>query len=223
MTRSENNFRIAGKYRVNHWRSLREKLLIDNDSENKYWAKAFRIFEVRVITRFLDPIDAILNMHPSPKRGKGEGFSAVALQCILIEFFESFYQGKIYVYDKNKNNSSKSLYTSFLKNRSPFSNFFNTNRNWAGHFYEDVRCGLLHGAATKDRVIIRTVEEKDGKIVDINYENIIKKDENGDVILYRNAFQKALKKYLQNYEKELMSCSKLKKAFYKKMDELCQI
>ncbi len=225
---TNNNFKIAREYRVAHWKNLREKLPIDNNPQNECWAKAFRIFEIRVKTRFLNPIDTILNMNP--KKGKGEGFSAVALQCILIEFFEAFYQGKIYsrkeqkYLGKDEYNSSRELYVSFLENRSPFDKFFDRTNNWANYFYEDIRCGLLHGAATKDRVIIRAVEKDlNGNVSDPTHEKIIGKKENGDVILYRTPFQKALKKHLQDYEEKLMSSGELKENFRRKMDELCQI
>ncbi len=93
-----NDFKIAGNFKVSDWENLRENLSIDDIQNTEGWDKAFNIFRVRVKTRFLNPINEILRMYPDA--GKGEGFSVVALQCILIEFFEAFYHGKIY---KNKN------------------------------------------------------------------------------------------------------------------------
>lgn len=193
---SANNFKIAGRYTVNHWKMLRDKLPIDEDANNKCWKKAFKIFKRRVDTRFINPINAILSMNAG-KKGKGEGFSVVALQCVLIEFFEAFYQGRIYACKKNEDllpneyNKSRALFVSFLQTHPPFSNWFDSENNWANYFFEDVRCGLLHEAATKDRVVIRTEKEQDKC-------ELIEKEENTDkVILYRTPFQKALENILK--------------------------
>ena len=159
------DFKIAGRYTVNHWKKLRDKLPIDEDSDNKCWNKAYKIFKRRVESRFLNPINAILKMHP--EKGRGEGFSVVALQCILIEFFEAFYQGRKYAcketkdLETNEYNKSRDLFISFLETHPPFSNFFTSSNNWANYYFEDVRCGLLHEAATKDRVIIRTLKDQE--------------------------------------------------------------
>jgi hypothetical protein len=40
---------------------------------------------------------------------------------------------------------------------------------------------------------------------------------------YRTPFQKALETYLEGYKIEIMSSKKLKEAFIRKMDNLCQI
>jgi hypothetical protein len=93
------NVKIAGDYTINDWKTLKKHLPTDTNPNNNCWHEAFNIFELRVKTRFLNPINTILQMYP--KKGRGEGFSAVALQCILIEFFEAFYQGKIYNPDKD--------------------------------------------------------------------------------------------------------------------------
>jgi len=78
---SDNNFKIAGNFRVNDWKELEISLSTDDVQNTENWDKAFNIFEVRVKTRFLNPINEILRMYPDS--GKGEGFSVVALQCIL--------------------------------------------------------------------------------------------------------------------------------------------
>jgi hypothetical protein len=87
----------------------------------------------------------------------------------------------------------------------------------ANRFYSEFRCGLLHEAATKGSSIIRTqkTEEPD---------KLIEKEKNSNnVILHRTPFQKALETYLEEYKIELMSSEILKKAFIRKMDDLCQI
>jgi hypothetical protein len=88
---TNNDFKIAGNFKVTDWKNLRENLSTDDVENTENWDKVFNIFKVRVETRFLNPINEILRMYPDG--GKGEGFSVVALQCILIEFFEAFYKG----------------------------------------------------------------------------------------------------------------------------------
>jgi gamma-glutamylcyclotransferase (GGCT)/AIG2-like uncharacterized protein YtfP len=226
--------KIAGSFTVRDWKELRENLPINNDLNNIDWHKAFKVFSLRVKSRFLNPIDTILKMYP--KRGKGEGFSAVALQCILIEFFEAFYEGKIYYFkDKeaikkesqkfniaveeleklvppNGYTSSASLFKFFLQ-REPFKDI---PSNISKMFYGYFRCGLLHEASTKNSAIIRTKKK-------IGDNTLMELDEEGNVTLYRTPFQRELKKYLITYEKELLSSPELKKAFVRKMDDICQI
>ncbi len=235
---SDNNFKIAGNFRVNDWKTLEGHLSTDDVNNTENWDKAFNIFEIRVKTRFLNPINEILRMNPDA--GKGEGFSVVALQCILIEFFEAFYHGKIY---KNKNpdpskheynNSYDDIFSKFLNSHLPFSNFFcshGTNPNASCEkistytFYNNFRCGVLHEAATKGKALIQT-EKKDGhgNILDPHHEELIwKNPSNGEIILYRTPFQKALENYIQDYKRELMSSLERREAFKRKMNELCQL
>ncbi len=238
---SDNNFKIAGNFQVSDWKTLKENLSTTDVKNTKNWGKAFNIFEVRVKTRFLNPINEILRMNPD--EGKGEGFSVVALQCILIEFFEAFYYGKTFTTVKGKNipddqyNSSYEMYKSFLTADIPFSNFFcNHDRDnkpaqpnqctliSVEFFYKKFRCGLLHEAATKGKAIIRTEEKEAGESSDPHQEKLIwRNPSNGQIILYRTPFQKALENYIQDYKRGLMSSLDRRKAFCRKMDELCQL
>ena len=72
--------------------------------------------ESNLRTRFLNPIDWILEK----RHDCGEGFSVVALQCVLIEFLEAFYQGSLYTTSKKPRefeyNSSKQLFSDFRNN-----------------------------------------------------------------------------------------------------------
>ena len=235
---SDNNFKIAGNFRVNDWKELRDTLSTVDVQNTEGWDKAFNMFKVRVETRFLNPINEISRMYPDG--GRGEGFSVVALQCILIEFFEAFYHGKIY---KNKNpnrnnhqynNSYDDIISKFLNSHLPFSKFFcshGTNPDDTCEkistytFYNNFRCGLLHEAATKGKAVIRT-EKKDeeGKSLDPHHEELIwKNPSNGQIILYRTPFQKALENYIQDYKRKLMTSLEQREAFCRKMNELCQL
>lgn len=191
---------------------------VSNQSFNKeYWDSAWVVLHDRVVTRFLNPIKWILDKD----HNKGEGFSAVALQCILIEFLEALYQGKVYTTANEGNaydfeyHSSKDMISSFLRNRQPFSQFFDSNKKTAS-FYGNVRCGLLHEAATKGAVRIR----KGGS------GNKLVLFENGkpdQMILFRSNFQEALEEWFKNYKAELYSNEVLRINFIRKMDDICGI
>lgn len=238
---SDNNFKIAGDFRVNDWKEL-EKSLSTNDVQNtENWDKAFNIFEVRVKTRFLNPINEILRM--CSDGGKGEGFSVVALQCILIEFFEAFSKGKTFTTQRgqipsDKYNSSYVMFKNFLTGHLPFSKFFcNHDRDNPSaqpnicslisteFFYKNFRCGLLHEAATKGKAVIRTEKrDEQDNFLDPHHEELIWKNlSNGQIILYRTPFQKALENYLEDYKRELLSSLDRRVAFKNKMNELCQL
>lgn len=67
------------------------------------------------------------------------GFTIMAVSCLMIEALESFYQG----WPNTKN-----------KSELAFCKFFDRNvnflfiRGYAGEFYKNVRCGILHQAET---------------------------------------------------------------------------
>ena len=81
--------RIAGQLTVKDWEELKSIL---KPEENENWDNAFHFFEERIRTRYLEPIQSILDM----ERYEGEGFAAVSLQCSLIETIESFINGWVY-------------------------------------------------------------------------------------------------------------------------------
>jgi hypothetical protein len=72
---------------------------------------------------------------------------------------------------------------------------------------------LLHEAATKGATIIRGDSD----------DHLIDKIRGGDIVLQRTAFQKALLSYIELYRRQLLSSSELKRAFVRKMDDVCQI
>ena len=95
---SEDTF-ISGFEPVSTWKDQRSDLIksiLPGSNCHPDWEKAYELLKARIDTRFLDPIEWIL----SKKRDTGEGFSAVALQCILIEFLEALYEGKVYTTSK---------------------------------------------------------------------------------------------------------------------------
>ena len=212
--------KISKSLTVGNWKTLREALIADMRQEpysKEHWEDAYSYFNERVNSRFLNPIRWILQ----GGNNKGEGFSVVALQCMLVEFLESFYQGKVYTTSKNlqpyEYNTSKTIFREFLMHHSPFSTYFTENKSADG-FYVNIRCGLLHEARTKGTSLIKKNSHSD-KIFDF-----IGKDRK-NLIVYREKFHEAIVQYLEQYKVELLQ--KQKKAlminFIRKMDDICGI
>jgi len=199
---------IAGQKTVADWLAFRKRLTSSYDAE--LWNCAFQeYFLQRLEQRYLHPIKVL------QKYGtwKGEGFSILALQCTLVEFLESTFQGMNYRFvsrrspDSHEYSQSSDIFVSFLCNRSPFTQEF--NEKLAREFYRSVRCGLLHEARTKDGWKVQA-KSTDRKIV------------NGEKrIIYRNNFQKGLDEVIGWYGKTLPKDAKLQEGFIRKFDNLC--
>ena len=218
MTGIKDTTKIAGDYTVARWKQDRQILASTDDVVE--WQEAFSIFHVRIKKRFLSPIDAIL----ISDKEEGEGFTVVAIQCILIEFLAAFYFGKVYVPQQgdcdsaktladHEYNSSTKLVVDFLTTCTPFKTSF-TSKQIARDFFSYFRCGLLHEAATKKSAMIR--------VSNADADPVIKK-EAGEFILYRDKFQKAILEFIEKYRKELLASKRLRVSFLRKMDDICQI
>lgn len=180
---------IAGKLTIKDWEELANKLDI---SKTENWGSAFNFYEQRITTRYLNPINAILNMDLNT----GEGFAVVNLQCSLIETIECFYNGWIYKYPDfftiNRSDSfrgNKKIFECFFKKREPFKCL-----NIDGEdFYYNVRCGLLHETQTKRGWIIKAESDK------------IYELKEGQKIIYRTNFQKAIEDVIKQYKSDLIN------------------
>lgn len=215
--RIDDSTRIAKEITVQDWKDERIKLIRDilQDRHSPLlWEKAYDYFYQRISSRFLNPIGWIIKKGQS----EGEGFSAVALQCILIEFIESFYQGKIYTTSSQPRfyeyNSSVRLFIDFLMNHYPFSNYFKMEKSARG-FYDNIRCGLLHEASTKETSLIR-VNSPDNLMIELI-------DDNKNMIVYRNNFLHSIKEFLSDYKIKLFQDTQLKINFIRKFDDICGI
>jgi hypothetical protein len=203
---------IAGHKSIDDWDKLKKKLLSDFDNDN-LWEQAFGFFEERMNSRYIYPAKSIQDGSNSESRFVGEGFSIVTILCSTIEALETFYQGKYFTPSRPSNKfeytmgESTKFYISFLTKRLPFQNFFDADL--ALDFYKNVRCGLLHEAATRSgwRIRIDTYElvEKKGK----------------EKILNRVLFLRAIKEYIQSYKSELFRSNDRKEAYIRKMDSIC--
>ncbi|WP_372366420.1 gamma-glutamylcyclotransferase family protein [Candidatus Uabimicrobium sp. HlEnr_7] len=207
------NTKISGNITVEEWKNLRT-ILLKNMKELplQEWNAAFDIFYSRIQTRFLNPITSILEKDLM----QGEGFTVVAIQCILIEFLEAFYQGKIYTVKRDnlwlyEYRSSRQLFKDFLLGHAPFNEQF--SEKLAANFYSHIRCGLLHEAQTKETSKIRARSSS----------NLVKELDKGNMIIYRTNFQEALICFIENYKNELLVNMKRRQNFIRKMDDLCGI
>lgn len=209
----DKDIQIAGNKTIKDWLELKSK--IDNDfGNNQLWDEAFKFFEVRMKTRYLNPAETIQNDHSS--KVEGEGFAITAIICTLIEAFESFLQGKNYKYLKKgeklkkfEYNRSSDIFTDFLTKREPFQNHFH-KKPIAQEFYQNVRCSLLHEACTKNgwkiRIDTKELLEKNGQSYTLN----------------RVLLLQQIKEYVATYKKLLLANENLKKAFIRKMKYLCE-
>ena len=194
------NRSISPKYRVNDW--LRA-------TESDDWPLRIEIFKDRLNGRFLEPIDLIEN---NKKIGAFAGFSIMALDCLLVETLNQFYQGL----DETPGNHQKQFWK-FFRSSEHFKPHF--NRKASDVFYSHVRCGLLHQAQTKRGTLIRAdcdkmIEPAPGGLTH-------------GIIVDRVRFHAALKMEICSYISKLQSGNdvdaQLRKNFTQKMNLICRL
>jgi hypothetical protein len=201
---------IAPGISVKDWKDARIRILNGSDVSGGL-GMAVKIIGDRLQSRFIGPIEKILTNDTA----SGEGFAAMALMCMLIEFVQSMREGKVYrtpVSEKktiaaanrlrvsgaeyeshlqpNEYKHSRNLFVNFLTKNEPFSKWFDGAS--AEDFYASVRCGLLHEASTKRNWLIR---DKKAAHLRIAFE----KREDGSCVLYRTPFFEALKSNIESY------------------------
>lgn len=207
-----NSTRLFGKQTKQNWLDLRYP--IANDSANfSDWGKVTELLDERLETRYFKPIERIIKMRVT----SGEGFAVMTLLCALIEFLHDCYDGRIFTLDNSKDRrfyygqrDSKNRFTAFLRAHSPFSVEFikvvpaptTKISDYADDFYSNVRCGLLHEAATKNNWYIKTYTKnsRPNNFVDLNDDKY--------KIIYRDMFLEAIKKYLDDYRNKIVANGK---------------
>lgn len=144
----------------------------------------------RFTERYLDPIEA----DPAKKNG----FTIMAVSCLMVESLESFRRGW-----KDTRNKSEQAFASFFSHWDQFAEF----RTVSADFYRHVRCGILHQAETTGGWrIIRT-----GPI-------------RNNTTINATKFSGSLRHVLGGYASSLRTESwesETWKAFRKKMDAVC--
>jgi len=210
--------RISKELKVEDWSKFRENLIDDilfDKNEPELWEKAYAFFFDRIESRFLNPIKWILDK----EEHQGEGFSVMALMCILLEFLEATYEGKLYTVSDDPQpyeyTSSRKLFLNILTSQAPFSHYFYTKKSSDG-FYNNIRCGLLHEASTKETSVIRKKADGDQMVEFVD-------NDKSNFKVYRENFYEAMKTFIDNYKAELFSKRDLKINFVRRFDGLCGI
>ena len=213
-------------------------LKIRNEVNQNYlydenWEIAIKLFESRLMNKFFNPIQLIINNRTL----KGEGFTILTVQCSLIEMFASFRNGKIFNHNKINTSpkyeykESQKMFISLLRTASVFEdNFWQLNKNnkvvidspySSKDFYKNVRCALMHEARTKQNWHINETKKSNK-----NGRNFIV-TENGKIKVFRTILHYKLLEYLSEYANELRNDTKtseiLRKYFARKLDNLFEI
>ncbi|MGH8503844.1 MAG: hypothetical protein ACREVE_15540 [Gammaproteobacteria bacterium] len=133
-------------------------------------------------------------------KDKKNGFTIIAVSCLMIEALESFYHGWT-----NSRNKSQLAFCNFF-DRDPDFNFM---RGHGEGFYRHVRCGILHQAETTGGWHIR----RRGKVFEESTMTINTK-------LFHDRVENALRRYCDQLEQDAWN-SELWKKFRKKMNSVC--
>lgn len=182
------------------------KLNLDTGNVSSDWDTAFNYFEKRINERFIEPINKLIeaeeNLKPIEKKF---GFSVLALDCLLVETIQSFYEGIT-----DSSNNSKKIFKRFLTQQEGFKEHF-INDNLAEDFYYKFRCGILHQAQTSSDSKIWTV----GKLISTN---------SNYLVVNRILFHEKIINVFTNYLQELRTKKNidLLKNFKKKMDYIAK-
>ena len=186
---------ISKDYSTEDWK----KLKFDSEQD---WEEACKIFYDRLYSRFLKPIEMIENYNFS-------GFTIMALDCLLIETYQQFYEGK----NETPYRESKKYFKQFFNNTNFKEDF---KEEMVGMFYDHVRCGILHQAETKSNTKIRITDNLP----------VVKYTKNKDgIIINREKFHKKLVAIIKSYIEDLKNPTNenLRKNFRKKMNFICRI
>lgn len=221
--------KISGKLTIGDWITDSEDLnSCENDPDHR-WKDVFeKYFLDRLVTRYFAPMDAIERRSEEKKEKAeseafiGEGFSIVTVQCSLIEFLQSTYEGLTYRHRYNRDpaidrsfeyGDSGPMFKRFLSTQQPFATHFAITvggRRLADEFYDCVRNGLLHEARTKGNWVIRPGDGA-GPPVDIKPT---------EKIVYWKNFRAGLDNYITSYKRELLSKASLQRKFKQRLDNL---
>ena len=133
---------------------------------NPDWQTAIKYLDSRLTERYVDPVEVLIATEKDTSANqKRFGFTIMAIDCLLVETIQSFYEGVT-----NSHGQSQQLFKNFLTQRTNFKNSFKTQVE-AGDFYINFRCGILHQAQTFGNTKIWTVGQlitKQGKYIIVN-------------------------------------------------------
>lgn len=168
-------------------------------SSESDWNTAIAILKDRIEGRYINQIDLLLN------DVNANGFTIMALNCLLIETLYQFKMGK----DKTPNRKNKEVYSDFLMQEFPYE--FRTE-NIANSFYTNIRCGILHSAQTKN----------ESRLSD--REDVVVTFEGNTLVVSVKGMSLLLKTYFEHYLQKLAVPNEviLRNNFINKMKFVCR-
>jgi len=178
------NSYLSSTVRISEYKSFVEK------KENK---KIVDFLKQRFTERYIEPMRV--------EKDKKNGFTIMAVSCLMIESLESFYQG----WEDSKSKSQLAFCNFFYRNDN-----FAFIRGYSQEFYTCVRCGILHQGETTKGWHIR----REGKVFQEQSKTINAK-------LFHDQVEIALIKYCENLESEDWN-SEIWKKLRKKMNAVCK-
>ncbi|MEE0059732.1 MAG: hypothetical protein UE295_02770 [Acutalibacteraceae bacterium] len=183
---------ISYKYKTEDYLNLN----LSTNSDETTFRTAVDIFIDRIHSRFLDQI------HILAKDCDRNGFSIMALECLLVETFAQFFDGI-----DDSVGVSRAKYIDFLTNNIHCF----PSRTAASRFYSDIRCGILHQAQTKPRSALTF-----NKLTAIDFQNQF-------LMVSVDRFVEEMDTYFYEYCKKLINANDmhLRSNFIKKMDYIC--
>ncbi|MCD6360229.1 MAG: hypothetical protein J7M38_05130 [Armatimonadetes bacterium] len=193
------NTRLSPNYTVDDWRRL------DFTSEED-WSKAIDIFRDRIDSRFLLPVQAMLD---DPRSAASCGFAVLAVDCLLIETLQAFREGTHKTEQRSEN-----AFVEFLTTSPDFKSYFDDGK--ARLFYKHFRCGILHQAETYGDSLV-----KSGSC----HPMVARSPSGKSLVINRDRFHSALVAHVERYARELREESgtdgPLRRAFRSKMNAVC--
>lgn len=180
------------------WTVAHYKAIDFNTEEG--WQTAIDIFEDRIRSRYLNIVASIEDLPDS-------GFAVMGLDCLLIETLEQTRKGVA----ETPRGQGKKYFVDFLTTTSFQSSF---SQDLAGHFYELIRCGILHQAEIKGSSRIRT---------DCDLPMVQPSPDKTGLIINRRKFHRKLVCVFEDYIDLLRNPVNQaeRKNFRKKMDAIC--
>jgi len=178
------------------------------------WQKAIDIFEDRLRGRYFNYIDALIDFEYSV-RDYHAGFAITALDCLVVETLQQFYDGRDASDGVGK--SFERFLTSTSFGDEKLFGKDTSNGSLADLFYDQIRCGILHQAEIKS----------DSRIVSESDADLITREGKG-VVVNRRAFHNRLVREFEDYVKRLRKPTsdidkELRVKFRQKMDYICKV
>jgi hypothetical protein len=194
---NHNNLSISPQYRISNWVNARN---------THDWAEMVNIFHARIQGRFLKPIQLIAK---DKEIGEFSGFSIIAIDCLVIETLNQFYNG----IDQTTGVHRVAFWNFFKKSKYFKSSF---SQKIAFVFYSHYRCGILHQAQTKSKSVVRIDQDE-------MIQTISKRVYDG-LIVDRLKFHSALENEISEYKQKLINGDTILRAnFITKMNLICGI